>query len=220
MYTEKELREAVKISRNRGEVLSNLGRNRSGSAYTCLKNNIEKYSIDISHFNKNHNNTQQRKFDWKNYLVFNGALKTRIRTNLLIRGLLKIGRKHVCQECNLGQVWNSKKLTLQIDHIDGNWKNNTPENLRFICPNCHSQQETSKNKKLRYYCFCGKEKNKISVLCKTCAYKAGRPNKRKVIRPDLQQLQEDIKNLGYVGTGKKYSVTDSAIRKWLRYMAD
>jgi 5-methylcytosine-specific restriction endonuclease McrA len=37
---------------------------------------------------------------------------------------------------------NGKPITLQIDHIDGDRENNTFENLRFICPNCHSQTET------------------------------------------------------------------------------
>jgi ssDNA-binding Zn-finger/Zn-ribbon topoisomerase 1 len=35
--------------------------------------------------------------------------------------------------------WNGKSIVLEIDHIDGNSENNSPENLRFICPNCHSQ---------------------------------------------------------------------------------
>jgi hypothetical protein len=39
---------------------------------------------------------------------------------------------------------------------------------------------------------------------------------RKVERPSLGQLEEDIKNIGYSGTGKKYGVSDNSIRKWIK----
>ena len=47
-----------------------------------------------------------------------------------------------CQICGLEKIWNDKKLTLIIDHINGNSSNNRPENLRLICPNCDSQLST------------------------------------------------------------------------------
>jgi hypothetical protein len=42
-------------------------------------------------------------------------------------------------------------------------------------------------------------------------------SQRKVIRPSYQELMLNIKDLGYVGTGKKYNVSDNAIRKWKKY---
>lgn len=53
-----------------------------------------------------------------------------------------------CVLCGLGREWNQKELVLQLDHIDGNPTNNLIDNLRVLCPNCHTQTDTyaSKNK--------------------------------------------------------------------------
>lgn len=47
-----------------------------------------------------------------------------------------------CSCCGLGDSWNNKKLSLQLDHINGINNDNRLENLRFLCPNCHTQQDT------------------------------------------------------------------------------
>ena len=51
-----------------------------------------------------------------------------------------------CCECKIKSVYNGKPIILEIDHIDGNPYNNNEENLRCICPNCHSQSHNYKNK--------------------------------------------------------------------------
>jgi hypothetical protein len=53
-----------------------------------------------------------------------------------------------CVECGQTNEWNGKPLSLHVDHIDGRASNNRPENLRLLCPHCHSQTENfgSKNK--------------------------------------------------------------------------
>lgn len=47
----------------------------------------------------------------------------------------------ICRECGTGAEHNGKFLRLQLDHIDGNSDNNTVDNTRLLCPNCHSQTE-------------------------------------------------------------------------------
>jgi len=52
-----------------------------------------------------------------------------------------------CQECGVSE-WNGKELVFELDHADGNSENNQEENLRLLCPNCHSQTGTYKSKNM------------------------------------------------------------------------
>lgn len=64
-----------------------------------------------------------------------------------IRKYLAEDRGYKCECCNIKE-WNNKPITLQVDHIDGNPGNHKPNNVRLVCPNCHSQQDNwgAKNK--------------------------------------------------------------------------
>ena len=70
----------------------------------------------------------------------------------LTKLMLSSGREHKCSECKIPPFYNQKPITLQVDHIDGVNTNNNMENLRFLCPNCHSQTAT----------WCGKNRNKTN----------------------------------------------------------
>ncbi len=77
------------------------------------------------------------------------------QTNKLKCRLLNAGIfKNVCAECNQGPEWNGKPLVLQLDHVNGISTDHRLENLRILCPHCHSQTET----------FTGKNKFKPRVV--------------------------------------------------------
>lgn len=64
---------------------------------------------------------------------------------LLKRGMMESGVDYKCAICGLTK-WNNCYITLDVDHIDGDWRNCCLDNLRFICPNCHRQTKTFGNK--------------------------------------------------------------------------
>lgn len=69
--------------------------------------------------------------------------KIKIKSRSFFRRYLTETHGYKCSCCDINE-WNGKSIVLEIDHIDGNSENNRPENLRFICPNCHSQTDTYK----------------------------------------------------------------------------
>ena len=68
-----------------------------------------------------------------------------VKDNSTLKKVLAHLRGYKCEECSLTE-WRGKALMLDIDHIDGNNKNNTPSNVRLLCPNCHRQTPTWGNK--------------------------------------------------------------------------
>jgi Zn finger protein HypA/HybF involved in hydrogenase expression len=61
----------------------------------------------------------------------------------LRRALFEIGVEYVCKQCNMPPLWRGEPITLEVDHIDECYWNNTRENLQFLCPNCHAQKTAS-----------------------------------------------------------------------------
>jgi len=134
-YTKEQLEPLVKESKSYAEVIKKLGLRICGGNYVLLQRNIDKFQISCEHMLFQAAN-QGREFVKYEEISTHAAIKKRI---LRERGL-------VCEGCNL-DTWLGKPITLEMDHIDGDNRNNTKTNIRILCPNCHSQTPTWKNNK-------------------------------------------------------------------------
>lgn len=154
-YSKELLEEIAKNSRSFHEVMRKLGLKISGGSSSHLKSRFILYNIDISHFigkasncGKNHKGGPE-KLTSEQVLIKNRFNGRRDRTCVIKRAMLESGVEEKCKLCNLEKIWNNKPIVLQIDHINGDGTDNRIENLRFLCPNCHSQTETYCNKNIK-----------------------------------------------------------------------
>lgn len=147
-YTKEKLEEAVKQSKSVIEVMKILGLKSGGGSHGHITKRIKFFGIDISHFQGKSwtkgRVLENRRLKPEEILVENK--KNRINAHLLRRGLIESGIEYQCSICSIKE-WMKTELTLQVDHIDGDWTNNNIDNLRFLCPNCHSQTDTYGYKK-------------------------------------------------------------------------
>lgn len=141
-YSKALLEPIVKRSKSTSDVMRALGLALSGGTNSHLKRLFKKFEIDISHFTgsvHNKGKPDKKRIPFQEVLVFDRHKGRRENTYRLRRALLESGVSENCNECGLGPEYNNKSLVLEIDHRDGNGLNNLPHNVRFLCPNCHSQ---------------------------------------------------------------------------------
>ena len=130
-------------------------------------------------------------------------------------------QEYKCSICGQEPFWNGKELSLTLDHINGDNHDDRLENLRWVCPNCNSQLETTgsrnPNRKVfakKYFCQdCGKEISKGAQRCGSCENKTRViPNDKMPVTRD--KLKELIRSQSFVSIGNLFAVSDNAVRKW------
>lgn len=161
-YTLEEFAEAVKASGSISQVLIKLNLKPSGANYKGFYDKISQLNLSIDHFtgqafNKGRIFGTSRKHRTIEEILVKGS---KVTTSAFKERLIKAKiLEYKCKICDNSE-WNGKELTLHLDHINGENTDNRLENLRLLCPNCHSQTDTyaGRNIKRKYL------KNK----CKKC----------------------------------------------------
>ena len=155
-YTKERLQDAAAACVSIAGVMRHFGLRNTGGSHARFKKLFAEHEIDTSHFygqaaNRGDNHRGgARKLRASEILVLGHWKDTPTRSDRLKRSLRENGRLETCEVCGCPPEWNGKPLVLQVDHINGKRWDNRPENIRWICPNCHTQTETfgSRNKSL------------------------------------------------------------------------
>ncbi|MER6694093.1 HNH endonuclease signature motif containing protein [Streptomyces minutiscleroticus] len=139
-WTKEVLRSAVSASTNMCEVLRRLGLEVVGGHHTYISRRIRAYGIDTSHFRLPDRRGEPRRPRTPEGLLVEQAEggARRIPSGRLKWAMTALGVSERCALCGTEPAWRGRPLPLEVDHIDGNWRDNRIGNLRFLCPNCHS----------------------------------------------------------------------------------
>lgn len=137
----------IRESHSVSQVIDKLNLTKCGSVHSAVKNYIKANNINTDHFTGQgwNKNTYIPRVNLDVYFTNSKP----IQSNKLRKRLLKDGYfKHQCSSCNLTE-WLGKPIALELDHIDGVNTNNSPDNLRLLCPNCHAQTTTYRGKNIK-----------------------------------------------------------------------
>lgn len=148
-WTAQQLKQAVKKCFSYRQVLSKLGLREAGGNYEQIKKYIKEYKLDIKHFKGR---------GWNAGLTGIGVPRIPLE-KILIKGTnfqsfklkkrlfaAKLKSQH-CEECGWSVRTPDGYLPLELDHINGDRHDNRLENLRVLCPNCHSLKPTHRGRR-------------------------------------------------------------------------
>ncbi|MFI7504192.1 HNH endonuclease [Streptomyces sp. NPDC049687] len=142
---EDELRVLVRSCTSYADVLRGLGLDVNDTNHRRVRRAASRLGLDTSHFKRRSWGRQERPAPLPTahrVLVVLPERAGRTNRTRLHQALTEIGVPYECAECgNVGE-WRGRPITLQIDHVNGNWRDNRRENLRYLCPNCHALTDT------------------------------------------------------------------------------
>ncbi|MEK7611882.1 MAG: HNH endonuclease [Patescibacteria group bacterium] len=139
-WTAIQLKNAVKSSKSFRQILVKLNLRDAGGNYAQIKRYIKEYNLNISHFtgkawNKGLRGIGKPIIPLEKILVKNSLFQSFKLKKRLFSVKLK---PEYCEQCNWAEKTQDGYLPLELDHINGDRTDNRLENLRVLCPNCHS----------------------------------------------------------------------------------
>lgn len=189
-----------------------------GAGFFAIKKRIEELNLSTEHFTRDAGSN----IKWTKDNAFQKGT-TLSSTRLRKLFLEEHTQDYVCSICGQPPKWKGKPLTLILDHIDGDHTNNILSNLRWVCPNCNQQLETtgSKNRRQKIqqnYCLdCGTPIGQKSIHCRKCA---GLHRKTTEIYDKLSRetLKEKIRNESFMSIAKEYGYKNgNSVKRWCRH---
>lgn len=219
-WTDEELIEAVKYSVSIAEIIRKLKlSSKAAGNYKTVKTHIARLGLATDHllgqsWVSSTTRKTPHKIPTEEILVQNSTYKS---SNLLHRLIAEGLKTAECEKCYLTE-WQGEKISFELDHINGDNTDNRIENLKILCPNCHSQTPTwrrSKTKRVKKVkkCDCGNTISQKAKKCLTCHKKARKETNN---YPSIKEIEKDYYELkSFSALGLKYKVSGAAVRKYL-----
>lgn len=154
-WSDAKLRTATQRSKSIREVISRLNLIPAGGNYQSIKARLTALQVPIEHFtgsawNKGLRGIGKPRRTLEDILVRGSAFQSfKLKKRLFLAGL----KQPQCEECGWAKIAKDGRIPVELDHINGDHSDNRIENLRILCPNCHSLQATHR----------GKNKSKVRV---------------------------------------------------------
>jgi Zn finger protein HypA/HybF involved in hydrogenase expression len=150
-WTEQQLRDAIKNSYSYRSVLNKLGLREAGGNYAQIKRYISEYKLNTEHFkgmgwSAGLKGIGKPLIPLEKILVKNSLFQSYKLKKRLFDAKLKFKQ---CEECGWNKTTKDGRLPLELDHINGDSKDNRLENLRILCPNCHSLKSTHRGRNIK-----------------------------------------------------------------------
>jgi len=231
-YDESTLRCVLAESASYADALRRLGLRPAGGNHATIKKYAERWGISTVHFEQAQTTAlhlRRTPLPLSEILVEGSTYhRGHLKRRLFSEGV----KEPRCELCGQGEMWRGLPMSLVLDHINGIPDDNRLENLRIACPNCAATFDThcgrkNRRERVRRACRrCGTEFVPANASHQYCSRYCGsrwdrtgraRPDTRKVARPPYEQLLEEIATTSYLAVGRKYGVSDNAIRKWVRH---